>query len=374
MAALTLRFNRKMLGTYQLQDGMELHIGRSAVCDIVISSKAVSARHAMITSDHDGFIIKDVGSRNGTCVAGKTIKAHRLCHEDVVSIGGHELVFDEQLETQEKKVNSPGGITMVLDELDQFVNASKAEKEKESVAPVPTVEDKVPLLIVKFKKKVLYKYQLKDEKTEIGRGADNKIIFDNVAVSTHHALVVREGADFVVLDGNSKNGTFVNDKKIKRHSLQAGDVIVVGRHELVFEKEGGYASTKLYQPSADPFLTVDDTKVLDTRKYKEMLHKGNGEVASGKAVLVYLSGGSGEVPIDKNVLSIGTGNACDIVAKGILVGENAALVLVKQGGYHLMYNKGIAKPTVNGVKINGSKKLYDGDVIKIGSVTLRFGL
>lgn len=374
MAVLTLRIDKKILNTYELDPGKELNIGRSAKNDIIIDSRAVSARHAAITADNTGFIIKDMESRNGTYVAGKRVKACRLSDGDVVTLGRHELVFIDQQASPVSKADSPGEVTTMLDELEQLTLES-TDKKDEDIVETPKVDhDKEPLLVVKFKNKVLYKYLLKDEKTEIGRTAKNKIIIDNQAVSSKHALVLKDGDGFIIQDLDSKNGTFVNEKKISRHNLQDGDVIAVGRHELIFESDGKYSKSELFQPSADSAFDAETTAVLDTRKYKDMLHKSKGEMTSGKAALVYLNGGSGEVPIKKNVLTIGKAEECDIVAKGFLVGETAALVLVRPDGYHLKYNKGVTKPTVNGVKIDKTIKLYDGDVIKVGSVTLRFGL
>lgn len=375
MATLTISVDHKVLNRYTLDPDKEIHIGRSAENDIVVNDKAISTRHASITFDHSHFTITDMGSRNGIYFGGKAVKKHRLRHGDVVSICKYQLVFDDQ-KSGEMKESIPGPVTMILDELDQLALASKAEIDKKEESVPNTTDNQQPLLIVKFKDKVLYKYPLADEKTTVGRGAKNQIVLDNPAVSTSHAMVVKKKDGFELSDMKSKNGTFVNDKKISSHSLQKGDIIAIGRHELVFEIDtaADYTSTQQHPSAANPILTPEPTTVLDTRKYKDMLHRSKGDMATGKAELAYLSGGSGKVPIKKNILSIGSAVECDIVAKGLLVGENAAFVMIKSDGYYLTYNRGFAKPTVNGEKVDGSRKLYDGDVIKIGSVTMQFGL
>ncbi len=73
-------------------------IGRDESCDLTIGVPQVSRRHARLKRQEDGFfIIEDLGSANGTFVNGKRIKkATRFGPQDVVSLGGHHLRFDER--------------------------------------------------------------------------------------------------------------------------------------------------------------------------------------------------------------------------------------------------------------------------------------
>lgn len=67
------------------------------------------------------------------------------------------------------------------------------------------------------------------------------MVIDNPAVSGRHARVYREGTHYVLEDLQSTNGTFVNDKPIARHSLIEGDVVLVGKHTVVFTHKAGDA-------------------------------------------------------------------------------------------------------------------------------------
>ena len=55
----------------------------------------------------------------------------------------------------------------------------------------------------------------------------------------HHARIVREGEAFVVIDLQSKQGTFLNGRRIDRHRLRAHDRISFGDTgvELLFDTE-----------------------------------------------------------------------------------------------------------------------------------------
>ncbi len=44
----------------------EVTVGRSAVCDLTLTDTAVSTRHFSIVADDRGYVLKDVGSTNGT--------------------------------------------------------------------------------------------------------------------------------------------------------------------------------------------------------------------------------------------------------------------------------------------------------------------
>lgn len=68
-------------------------IGRLPECDISIKDPAVSARHAEVKVVGKNYLIFDVGSTNGVHIEGKRIKQRILKHEDIVTIGEHQLKF-----------------------------------------------------------------------------------------------------------------------------------------------------------------------------------------------------------------------------------------------------------------------------------------
>ncbi len=71
----------------------QLDIGRSPTSGLVLDDAYVSSRHASIDYDHDGLVLSDLGSTNGTFVNEKPIDGPtRLKRGDVVQIGG--FVFE----------------------------------------------------------------------------------------------------------------------------------------------------------------------------------------------------------------------------------------------------------------------------------------
>jgi hypothetical protein len=69
----------------------------------------------------------------------------------------------------------------------------------------------------------------------IGRKPENAVVLpdDGKGVSRIHAILRVEDGEFVLYDGNSRNGTFVDGKPIKRVVIYPGQDFVVGPYRLV---------------------------------------------------------------------------------------------------------------------------------------------
>lgn len=69
----------------------------------------------------------------------------------------------------------------------------------------------------------------------LGRTADCDIIISDVSVSHKHARISKSRKGFNLEDLESKNGTFVNSRKINRPTLiRPGDLIKVGKTTFEF--------------------------------------------------------------------------------------------------------------------------------------------
>ena len=82
-------------------------------------------------------------------------------------------------------------------------------------------------------------HELKVDKTTIGRVDDNTFPIAEPSVSSHHCEILLRGADVVVHDLNSTNGTFINGNQITGEAvLKPGQVLKLGQIELKLEVEG----------------------------------------------------------------------------------------------------------------------------------------
>lgn len=95
-----------------------------------------------------------------------------------------------------------------------------------------------PMLTVTSGKEPGRVYDLRrDGGTSIGRARANDIVLDDVACSNEHCRVRLEDGRFVLHDLQSTNGTFVNERRVSSHPLEAGDVVQVGETRLTFWRE-----------------------------------------------------------------------------------------------------------------------------------------
>jgi pSer/pThr/pTyr-binding forkhead associated (FHA) protein len=78
-------------------------------------------------------------------------------------------------------------------------------------------------------------YDLKVDKTTIGRVEDNTFQIPEPSVSSHHCEVLLRGADVLVRDLNSTNGTFINGEKVSESVLLPGQVLRLGQIEIRLE-------------------------------------------------------------------------------------------------------------------------------------------
>ena len=99
MARLILSLDNQVLSEYNMTKE-RYTIGRLPDNDVRIDNPAVSGHHSLIINILNDSFLEDLNSTNGTYVNGKLIKKHALQHGDVITIGHHQLRFNDQQETQ----------------------------------------------------------------------------------------------------------------------------------------------------------------------------------------------------------------------------------------------------------------------------------
>ncbi len=233
-------------------------------------------------------------------------------------------------------------------------------------------------LILTLDGQELAQYELEKERYTIGRLADNDIHIDNMAVSGHHALIINILKDSFLEDLNSTNGTYVNGKLIKKHALQEGDVITIGRHALKYASgkpaaaaaggdENDFEKTMIIRPGTKSQTGVPSMDSVN----KAISEAGGAPIADGakglpKAKLQVLSGGFAgkELELNKALTTLGR------------PGVQVAAVTRRADGFfivHVESGQGQGFPTVNGKDIGAqAQKLNDNDVIELAGVKMGF--
>jgi general secretion pathway protein A len=110
-------------------------------------------------------------------------------------------------------------------------------------------------LVVVTEGRTVGELPLRMGRTIIGRTPDNDLQIDSRFVSRHHCQVITKTNACIVEDLNSTNGIVVKSKRVRRHNLNDGDVITIGKHDLIYVDERG--SQRTGQTGSHPATTPD---------------------------------------------------------------------------------------------------------------------
>jgi DNA-binding winged helix-turn-helix (wHTH) protein len=85
---LLVIYKGTLAGTRWPITGDSVTVGRAKDCDIVLLERQVSRHHARIERDSSGFVLRDLGSKNGTFVNGEPVQGrpYRLCDGDEIDV------------------------------------------------------------------------------------------------------------------------------------------------------------------------------------------------------------------------------------------------------------------------------------------------
>jgi hypothetical protein len=90
---LRARLRRRAVGLPEAADLLRarLTIGRSSECQLVVTDDTVSRRHAELRAQDGRWLLRDLGSSNGTWVNGRRVIEAEVRPGDVVQLGAYEL-------------------------------------------------------------------------------------------------------------------------------------------------------------------------------------------------------------------------------------------------------------------------------------------
>src|SRR6266567_6881914 len=118
-------------------------------------------------------------------------------------------------------------------------SASSSSAAPVAQAILDKVEHPARLILRTDTGEVLQEYPLEKSETSIGRAPASDILLSkDKLTSRRHATVSYENGNYVILDERSANGTFVNGQQLEEmtpRTLQDGDHIGIGEHELLFQ-------------------------------------------------------------------------------------------------------------------------------------------
>lgn len=183
---------------------MEKIVGRDSHCDYIIMDpqKRVSRNHLSIKKEDTGYVLRDLNSSNGTFINGTKIPANTA-----IRIKGNEKVTLS--------------VDFVLDIMDIFKNADPKDLDKTQIL----VQPNQIVQIQQGNKKITFDAEktsigelLAIDSTlfvKVGRNIDNDVVLSNASISRYHCKLRQlSPITFEIIDLDSTNGTFVDDKKL----------------------------------------------------------------------------------------------------------------------------------------------------------------
>ncbi|HET8685000.1 MAG TPA: FHA domain-containing protein, partial [Micromonosporaceae bacterium] len=173
--------------------------GRDPACHLVVDDPLVSRRHAEVGWADGGWSVRDLDSRNGTYLAGRRVATAPVAAGAEIRLG-----------------DASRGPTLRL------APAEAAQTLVDELAPAVAGRTQAAEYVA-------------SGRMRIGRDPANDIVLSDLRISRFHAEMRRDASGFHVVDLGSRNGTFVNGQPVSRAVLSPGDMVSIGRHELVFD-------------------------------------------------------------------------------------------------------------------------------------------
>ena len=97
--------------------------------------------------------------------------------------------------------------------------------------------------------------ELGEEPVVVGRSGQAKVIVADEGVSRRHFVILREGMDYVIKDLSSRNGTWVDGRRVFAERLHHNDWILAGHTLFLFASQVA-DSTAPGTPQTGPNGTV----------------------------------------------------------------------------------------------------------------------
>lgn len=203
-------------------------------------------------------------------------------------------------------------------------------------------------IVVTFNGILQQEIPLGKPRISVGRRPSNDVVIDHLTVSGQHAAIDTTLNGVFVIDLGSTNGTIVNGQPVKKHLLQDGDVIEIGKFKLSYDAN---------------FTEPQPLKVGALSKEPSNIPTAKISAAATLAKIVVLSGKNAgkELILSKPVTTLGSPSV-QVIA-----------ITRQQNDFYLSPVEGNQLPKLNNQVIGQGRTLLKGnDVIELAGVQMRF--
>lgn len=214
-----------------------------------------------------------------------------------------------------------------------------------------------PRLVVRLKGRPLKSYPVSGTELTIGRLPDNDVVIDNLSVSRSHAAVSSCGDGWEVRDLASKNGTLLNGSPVTAARLADGDVISVGKYDILFQI-----------PSVEGTLPgeLDQTIIVPQfRACPPPRIEAPAEAGGRPEPRLFRKSAMDEIPLERAKTVIGRSRDADIRLRGLFA-PRVRVEIAREGGEYVLRSLGRGRVRVNG-ETTDEKILEREDLISVGA-------
>jgi type II secretory pathway predicted ATPase ExeA len=160
---------------------------------------------------------------------------------------------------------TPVELKAAIDELQWVEYAARTNRLRPGItesqaAPRPAASDEVlARIIVAHGGEHVEERPLRIGRIIVGRTVDNDVQIDSKFISRHHCQITTTVEGSVLEDLNSTNGVYVKSKRVRRQHLNDGDVVVLGKHEIMYlDERSARGRAAALEPTGD-HPAIDDS-------------------------------------------------------------------------------------------------------------------
>ena len=186
-----------------LLPGTRVVLGREAHCDLALADTRVSREHAEVVYEDDRWLLRDLGSSNGIYLDGRRVTELRLPSSSAVRLA-----------------DAHDGPRLNIELPRRPIGRTHAARAEQGGGSGPSAV-----------------YRIR-ERVRLGRDADNDIVLDDLLVSRHHAELRHTDSGLQVVDLGSRNGTYLNGRRVSAADLHPDDLLSIGRHQYIWKNQG----------------------------------------------------------------------------------------------------------------------------------------
>lgn len=141
----------------------------------------------------------------------------------------------ERLTRPEPSAGDTTRMIPVVTENTGTVDTGAGQMDTGQMAAIKALAQENALLVVERGAEVGERFLLDSDEVSAGRHPDSDIFLDDITVSRHHVVFRKVDGQWVVVDQNSLNGTYVNRTLVDGQAvLRQGDEVQIGKFRMVF--------------------------------------------------------------------------------------------------------------------------------------------